>query len=77
MKTWKIVACLIPITLGTSIALAVQANNIGPTEGAWPATFHGTPSDHGQSAINAWLDWCATGNHQQTNPNGCVLSWTL
>lgn len=77
MKTWKIVACLIPITLGTSIALTVQANHLGPRDGVRTVTFHGQPSDHGQSAINAWLDWCATGNHKQTNPNGCVLSWTL
>lgn len=33
MKTWKIVACLIPITLGTSIAIGVQANHIGPRDG--------------------------------------------
>lgn len=39
MKTWKIVACLIPITLGASIALTVQANHIGPRDGIRTVIF--------------------------------------
>ena len=77
MKTWKIVACLIPITLGTSTALGVQAAHVGPRDGIRTVTWGGHPSDHGASAINAWLDWCAAGQHRETNPIGCVLSWTL
>lgn len=39
MKLWKILACLIPITLGTSIALGVQANSPGYVDGARTVNF--------------------------------------
>lgn len=75
MKTWKIVACLIPVTLGASIALTVQANHIGHRDGVRTVTWIRTkPCSTCGHATPVTLH-CENGDWHITEPGSIGQLW--